>query len=431
MTKKSRYLLILVGFIFFLILAPLIVLYVRGISYDFASRDFIHTGILAVRTEPKDVDIYLDGKLKRSGSGDISFLKKDQYQITLKSKNYQDWNKRLSISAGQVTWANQQNNYIYLFYSNPLVTPVGENILDFYGDPSKTLYLKTGLATLQTSGYLGQTKIFEVPKSLDKILSADSGNKNFILGSASTTEILVVYLNTDSDKAIDLSNLFTTQPKILFLGEDIFALSQNSLYQVDPKTKTKKLLLKSVKTFCPQGSSLYYIQENDGVYSLNLIQAPFNQNQILLSNIAPFDQGDLYVSFNKQIFLLTNNTLYQAMGKMEKVADNVTASNFDIQDSNFAIFHSGEFDYLDFFASGLNFITRTSQALDQLQIKNNIDYAFYSVDNKIGAIELDSRDSQNQYNIYTGQSLKKFSLDSSGQNILILDGSDLKSIKIR
>jgi len=47
------------------------------------------------------------------------------------------------------------------------------------------------------------------------------------------------------------------------------------------------------------------------------------------------------------------------------------------------------------------------------------------------AIELDARDSQNQYQLYRGADIKKFFVDDAGKNVLVLDGGTLKSLFIR
>ena len=73
----------LLGFVVFLILAPTIVLYVRGITYDFSKKAFVTTGILAMRLEPKDANIYLNNKLKRESS-DIKFILPGEYDVTVK-----------------------------------------------------------------------------------------------------------------------------------------------------------------------------------------------------------------------------------------------------------------------------------------------------------------------------------------------------------
>ena len=114
MTNKSRYLIILLGTLVFAVLAPLIVLYVRGITFNFQTRSFEATGIIAISSEPKTADIFLNGKLAKHGSGDIKFLSPGEYQLELKNDGYYSWNKRFKVMPGEVTLASAFNS-VYLF----------------------------------------------------------------------------------------------------------------------------------------------------------------------------------------------------------------------------------------------------------------------------------------------------------------------------
>jgi hypothetical protein len=92
---------------------------------------------------------------------------------------------------------------------------------------------------------------------------------------------------------------------------------------------------------------------------------------------------------------------------------------------------NGELDYFDTLSQATNFVTRSSQPLSNPIIRNDIGYAFFLQNNQIQAIELDTRDSQNQYVLYNGTSLEKYFIDSAGKNILLLDNGELKSLVIR
>src|SRR6185436_4945171 len=105
MTQKSRYLLLLLGFVVFAILAPLTVLYVRGISFNFKTGKFLPTGMLAIRSDPGTVDVFLNGKLIRKKAGDFPFLTPGDYHIELKKEGYSSWSKHLGVLPGQVSWA--------------------------------------------------------------------------------------------------------------------------------------------------------------------------------------------------------------------------------------------------------------------------------------------------------------------------------------
>lgn len=424
MTKKSRYSLLLAGFIVFVILAPLIVLYVRGESYDFKTHSFVGTGIFGIQVQPKNVEVLLNGQEKRTSAGDIKFIPAGEYQITLKKSGYQTWSKRLSLTAGQVTWVNPANNPIYLLLNNPPAKTLAQTVLDFYGTPDNFVYL-TG------SGMVIRSTHYPLPKNENKILAHDSGNKNFVLEGASTGSQSLLYFSSSSGSSTELSSLFVGLPQMQFSDSgNLFALSSGTLYKVDAINKIKTPIFQDVSAFYWQGSNLYYIQEKQGVSSLFVTQDPFTQSQTLLNGAPNFSFGSLVVTFEKKIFLEADDNLYEDTGTFEKIADNVANFNFDPSSSILSFFHSGEFDYIGA-DQNLNFVTRSGQALNNLSVNTNIGYGFYSDGLQISAIELDTRGNQNQYVLYSGQNVQKFSTDSSGKNILLLDNGDLKLMPIR
>lgn len=433
MTKKSRYLLILGGFVVFLILAPLIILYVRGISFDFTKHRFVATGILAVRVQPADADILLNGKLKKRGSGDIRFVVPADYQVSVEKTGYQPWSKRLTVDSGQVAWASPPYGNIYLFLKDPPAQTLATNVLDFSSQNNQVAVLtKDSLIFAQLNDRRAQ-KSYPLAKPVDTIAAADGSGQNFILtGQASqTAEPVILLFNSTSGQFTDLSSLFTALPKFGLAGNGIFALYNGGLYQIDPAGKTKTAIFQSVKAFYLEGDSLYFVQTKGAVNSLLTAEPPYSDSQTLLANLPNFSQGNLTVTFGKQIFLLADGGFYLANASMQKLADNISGWNFNTADSAFALQSSGELDYYDVAGQTLNFVTRSSEPIISPRILPGISSALYIKNNQITAIELDTRDNQNQYTLYSGKVLNKFWVDPSGQKILILDDGELKSLVIR
>lgn len=434
MTRKTRYLLIALGFVVFFVLAPIMVLYVRGIAYDPATNSFVKTGLLAVRSQPGSVAIFLDGKLVRTSQSDINFLTPGSYDVTLEKPGYQSWSKRLPVAAGQVTWANPANSYIYLFLEKPEATTVKEDVLDFSAQGDSLAYLTSADFWLGSVSNPKQAKSYLLPKSVNKILVEDSSGKNFALGSSTTPATsLLLDFDASSGKFYDLSGLFSAPPQLQFgPSGQLYALSNSVLYNVNAAKKTKTPLFSGVEAFVTQNNSLYFVQALEtGGWQLLVSDAPFAENQILLSDLPQFRQGRLFVNFEKQILLLADGNLYLANSSMQILASGVSSADFGPNSGAPPVVHGGELDYYDSSLQNLDFITRSSDQPKNPVIKNNIDYAFYADQNLIYAIELDTRDSQNQYALYMGTALQKFFVDSAGKNILVLDGGILKTLPIR
>ena len=439
MTKKTRYFLLAACVLFFLIVAPLMVLYVRGVTFNFKTRTFVATGILAVRSVPNNVDIYLDGRQRRSSAGDLRFVAPGEHEVTLKKSGYGDWSKRLLVEPGQVVWANPAFGSIYLLMSKPPVISIATGVRDFYYQNGRALLLtKNNLLTVSGTGLKNQ-QIFSLPQPADSIIADDAGGKNFILSGTypptggATSSPAYLFFNTDSGKFTKLSGLFSGQTEFKFSDSGrLYALNKEILYSIDPENLAKHPLFNEVDTFSLQGSSVYFIQNSaTSTTALIISQAPFNQTQTLFASLPPFSKAQLFITYQKQIFLLADNNLYLLNNSMQELADNVSLCQFEPSSSLLAVLHSGELDYFDPLSGNLNFVTRSSVALSNLQIRPGIGYAIFQKDQEIDAVELDTRDRQNQYVLYNGTDIKKSATDSGGQNLVVLDGDELKIVTIR
>lgn len=433
MTKKIRYSLIALGFVFFLIAAPLMVLYVRGITYDFATRSFVKTGLLAIRVTPANAQIFLDDELKRQNQGDVRFLLPEEYQVTIKKQGYSDWNKRLTINEGQVTWANPAFGSIHLFFKNPSIQNLAQGVLDFYSQNGNFIYLTKDALIASSINNPGNRHVYSLPANINKILAWDDSGENFALadfGSTSSAQTLLIF-NQNSGQLTNISGLFAGLPKIQFgQNGNLYAQSGNILYSVNLRNKTKTALFSGVSAFYFQGGSLYFTREsqNEGLF---VSQSPFSDSQALLASLPDFAHSDLFVTFEKEIFLLGDGRLYLVNSGTQELADNVSEFGFSPGDSVLSLIHSGEFDYYDPVAGELNFVTRSSEALTNPKILSSIGNAFFFQGNNLLAIELDARDRQNQYQLYQGTAVQKFFIDDAGKNVLVLDNGELKRLIIR
>jgi hypothetical protein len=384
---------------------------------------------------PNNVDVYLDGRQSRSSAGDLRFVAPGEHEVTLKKTGYGDWSKRLLVEPGQVVWANPTFGSIYLLMSKPPVVSIATGVRDFYYQNGRALLLtKNNLLTVSGAGLKNQ-QIFALPQPADSIIADDAGGKNFILSDEQNASATPAYLffNADSGKFTRLSGLFSGQTEFKFSGSgQLYALNKEVLYSVDPENLAKNPLFDEVDTFSLQGSSVYFIQSSaTGTPALIVSQAPFNQTQTLFASLPPFGKAQIFITYQKQIFLLADNNLYLLNNSMQELADNVSLCQFEPSSSLLAVLHSGELDYFDPLSGNLNFVTRSSAALSNLQIRPGIGYAIFQKDQKIDAVELDTRDRQNQYVLYNGTDIKKSVTDSNGQNLIVLDGDELKIVTIR
>lgn len=432
MSKKLRYTLIAIGFVLFLILAPAIVLYVRGVKFDIAKGQFVQTGILAMRAEPKSAAVLLDGKQVSGEVADIKFLAPKEYSVTIDAPGFQKWEKRMQVLASQVTWASPVGGKIFLFASEPKIQTAAGNVANFTLLPGKnTLVFLAGenlnLTPLNNPG--GATKI-PLPRSAGNILAAPSGNM-FLL-TASSSGPTALYVDLGAQKVTDLSALLPGQTRWYFSAAGrLYALNAGNFYAINTSAKAKTLLQTNIKSAAFLEDDLYLLKQENGGSHLEVTPNPGEEGQDIIKNLPLFGEAEIIITFEKQAILLADQTLYKVGAALEPLAAGVTAWDFNSGESSLVFFHSGQLDYINPYNRALDFISRRGGQLTQPTLRFGMSNVFFVENNSIKALELDTRSHQNEYELYKGTNIKKFALDGEGKMLVVLDGDELKTVTIR
>ena len=432
MSRKSRYLLVLACFIIFLILSPVIVLYVRGVVFDFDKNQFVQTGVLAVRTEPKTVNIFLDGELKKEESGNIKFLKPKEYQIELKKQGYFDWSKRLSVASGQVTWAQGAFEKIYLLKNSSVTETIEQKVLDFYQNDTTLFFLTTTSFNIYPLSQPEEKQSFALNTAPNEFLE-NFQNKLFLLKNAGDT---ISLFDANNSTSTDLSGLFPQRADFKFDSDGgLLALENQNLYKVNyknPGELSKTLLMSGIEAYATKDGDLYYVKPQNGKNSLFVSKSPYNQEFKLAEGLPEFNKAEIIVNFNKEIFLVADENLYQITNKPVKFASNVTSWNFGTDQSTLIFTALGElFSFNHKTNKEAQLITRGQKPLQNLVLQQNINCALASKENSILALELDTRDHQNSYKLYEGAAPVKFSLDKAGKRLILLEQNALKQLLVQ
>ena len=148
MTERTRTILFLICFALFVLTAPTIIFYSQGYRIDLnpppGGKTITQTGGLFLKTEPKQVEIYLDGKLKKKtdfffGSALIENLLPRKYKIEVKKEGYEPWEKNLEVKEKEVIEVKN----IVLIPENPNFSILTEGIKEFWFSPDgKKIILK-------------------------------------------------------------------------------------------------------------------------------------------------------------------------------------------------------------------------------------------------------------------------------------------------
>ncbi len=99
MRKFFNLLLIILGILAFAGFTIFILLYAQGKTFD-GSTGFTETGIVRINSNPKDVEVYVNGEKRPMVESKIDNLKPGKVNFTLRKDGYYDWSKEILVEAG-------------------------------------------------------------------------------------------------------------------------------------------------------------------------------------------------------------------------------------------------------------------------------------------------------------------------------------------
>ena len=158
MSLKKRRILLLIAIAIFLVLSPLIIFYASGYKYDWQRNRWLKTGAFYFQTYPSKVKVFIDQKSAGETPELTNYLLPGQYSILLKKKNYQTWQKRMTINQGLVT--NVSNLILPLKLikiskvsknSLPQINNLSDSQSFFFQTSTKIIYQKMGQLKKQYS----------------------------------------------------------------------------------------------------------------------------------------------------------------------------------------------------------------------------------------------------------------------------------------
>lgn len=217
----------------FLIIAAVsayLILIANGYIINLKSKSFLKTGMIYLKVDPKDAQIYLNNELNPNKSpAKISGLSSGRYDVKVTKNDYQDWQETLVVEPGLVNI----EDCIVLFLNDPVDYPVSDDEKEaFERLPNKLL----------------TTDVKIIDSSEIRIPDPDDSSK----------EKLVTRLSTPIKNAVYYSDkkhiLFQTQNQIHIMDLD----GSNNIKLID-------LLSEETARFFADdsGEFLYYSSENE------------------------------------------------------------------------------------------------------------------------------------------------------------------------
>lgn len=176
----------------FFTVAPILILYTAGYTYNIKKRVVERNGVLIVDGFPKDARIFLDGvDTGKTTPYTFQTLSPGWHTITLEKEGYSSWEKQLAIHPEQVTFANDTR----LWSTRPPTLVLKEPITSLVSNPDETW-----VATLATSGTtyeVGQwrpgrsasyssSRLLDTNPAISKVIRWNSEGTSFVLNGIET-----------------------------------------------------------------------------------------------------------------------------------------------------------------------------------------------------------------------------------------------------
>lgn len=139
MSLRARRIIYLTFILIFVIITPVIIFYATGYRYNFKKNKIQKTGILILKSKPRDAAIYLNDKPRKEKTpARIINLIPDDYFVKLEKENFHSWQKKLTIESNLTTFAED----IILFKKNlPSEIKINQiNLISLSPDEKKLAY---------------------------------------------------------------------------------------------------------------------------------------------------------------------------------------------------------------------------------------------------------------------------------------------------
>ena len=290
MTKKTRTILFLICLFLFILIAPSIIFYSQGYRVDINSPaggiKITQTGGLFLKIVPKQVEVFVDGKLKKKtdfffGSALIENLLPKKYKIQIKKEGYYPWEKNLEIKEKEV--AEVKN--IVLIPENPNFGILTKEIKDFWFSPDERKII-----LFEENEKSWGLKLFDLERNVKSHLIDEKD------------------ISREKVELFDLE--FSSDSKEIFLEVGMEEQIKHFILAID---KIPPVLAESEEHLPPFENTLTYKAVGQDIYHLNNLGHLFKNKEELTEKLFPVKLETEYALeiFQDFVFLQESQTLYQ------------------------------------------------------------------------------------------------------------------------
>lgn len=442
MNLKTRRILYISFFIIFFLLSTWVVLYTAGYYYHFKKDKFQKSGGILLEFQPKEVDVYIQGK-KRDTTGffENSFkaanLLPGEYEISLAKKGYRTWQKKLTVESEKINFIKniilfKDNTKPNLIFEGPIEGavpfPKKEKIffiekkddlknLKIYDEISGEIINIASLKTTSTAGIIPKFSFNE------KRLSFNFNKKNYLF-NLGKDELIII-----EEKLPKFNNIKTVQWSQTS-DDAIYILSDNEIYQLNLRDYALEKLISekpdgsvTINDFSVIGNKVYLTYSGDSSSFLEERGKDGKDPVLLKSNIS---QSFKFVASPRPYITLLDRDNEKLM------VINVTNKEIIFEDSanevfwsaklsndNYKIAYNNDFEIYtyDINANEKILINRHSEMVDRISWYPDYNHLTFAYNNSINITDIDKNNEKAWHILLNAGQIKNIIASYDGKKI--------------
>jgi len=413
MLKQTRTILFYLLVVIFIIITPMVLFYSEGYRFDFETNKIIETGGFYIKTNPEEVTISINDKIKKTTSTFsrnvlIQDLTPKTYNIKISKTGYFTWEKNLEITEKKVSELD-----VTLFKESYEKKLINENLLNVYE-------IEDGFIIEKDTGYYYYNPENNKEELITKDIDWDNVQiiKNDLLAQKDDTYSLISL--TDLNEFEELNQKSFKKDNL----DNLYYLIENNLY------KNQKIIKTEVDLYELNNNTVYYFR--DGFL--------YRDNAKLITKEFPFEENKTYeLVFLSDLIFLNENKEKLYLLENEEFKKIITLNNyFEYSEwdgkilintgNEIWVYFSKETYYPEFVEkNNLKLIARFQDKVKDLHFIND-KYYIFTKDDKLIVSELDYRDKINIFTIASNSENSSIFFNYDNKTIYIFEDNKLYSI---
>jgi len=418
----------------FFVLLTIVLFYSFGYKYNIKEGKTIQTGAIVIKSDPENVDIYINNNLFENkntlnslltGYVKIENLNSGVYNIKIEKDKYFSWEKNITVNSGYITELKNivllKNNYEKNILRNDLTTDLNTNNIWISNGKNKIIYRDKN--NLNLSDLNLETKNNEIKtianfnNTIDDVIWSNDDSK-IIVKTSEDNKFSWHLINLENNKISDVSFIFNeiseVKNKYSFdFDKSLFYLKNDTLYEFDYKKLVSKRMLKNISGFLVHGNSLYYFEKGNPILYVS------NLNNLLEAKIVSTMPDDFDNQSLARIIKSSNNAylILSLSGELYLISkiNTVTFINSHVENAYFTnhneriIYYNNHEIWIYYIEEKIaqpskkefenELITRHSNNINNISLYANEEYLFYNEGGIFKFIEFDNRDKVNVFDI--------------------------------